>query len=257
VSAFYCIRAISAFRKRRNQFKEFLSSNSNNITPNRYFRLMCLAAIEVVCTIPLTSWMVYLNAKVVNPWISWASVHSDFGHIDQVPRLFWKEDPALIELARWNPIICAMVFFAFFGFADEAKKHYYLAYVSVAKKLGYTSVGSSSGFGSSNGKQMSHAASLPVFVKRDISSKIDTFGSFADDISVADLEGAMNDAKFSPDSSMSSRSSVSDLNAAAAATPAAPAPVAPKQAKVKPMPPVMAMMDHLDMSALDRIPSHA
>ncbi|KAJ7293830.1 pheromone A receptor-domain-containing protein [Mycena rebaudengoi] len=69
----------------------FLSSNTP-ITALRYFQLMALATTELCCTMPLALFTIYLNAVV-----------------------------------RTAPF-CALVFFAFFGFAVEARKNYCTAF---------------------------------------------------------------------------------------------------------------------------------
>jgi hypothetical protein len=131
---------------------EFLSMNKN-LSSSRYFRLMGLAGIEMLCTIPLGAYVIYLNATAqpVLPWISWANVHFNFSRIEQIPSVAWRTSgPAVlsIEFSRWFLVVCALVFFAFFGFADEARKNYRLAYVSVAKRVGLSTAGTVSTGGS-------------------------------------------------------------------------------------------------------------
>lgn len=147
--------SIKAFYKRRAQFKELLSSN-NNLNSNRYFRLMCLAGIEMLGTIPIGSYGLYLNVSAgINPWKGWADVHFHFSKVSQFPALQWRAVPNLVtslELSRWSVVFCALVFFGFFGFADEAKKNYRLVVTTVAKRMGYSimtdSTTSSTGYGS-------------------------------------------------------------------------------------------------------------
>jgi len=38
-----------------------------------------------------------------------------------------------MELTRWLVVACGFIFFAFFGFADEALKHYKIAFGSIAR----------------------------------------------------------------------------------------------------------------------------
>jgi pheromone a factor receptor len=147
---------IRAFAKRRAQFKELLSSN-NNLNADRYFRLMALAGVDLLCTVPLATWSLYNNmtAYNVHPWLSWEDTHSNFSRVVQYPRVLYSLDPLAIvglEVTRWSVVACGMIFFAFFGFADEARRHYRLAFNSVAKRMGYsTATVSSSGNMSSNG----------------------------------------------------------------------------------------------------------
>lgn len=119
-----------------------LLSLNADLDLSRYFRLMALAALEILLTVPLASYIVYLNltAAPVRPWISWADTHSNFNRYDQYPAAVWRRDPrsnVLHELSRWDKPLCAFVFFAFFGFADEARKHYRTAATTTMTKLGF------------------------------------------------------------------------------------------------------------------------
>ncbi|KAG5641424.1 hypothetical protein DXG03_005250 [Asterophora parasitica] len=174
ISAGYCIMTLRAFMKRRAQFSEFLSSNST-LTVNRYFRLMCLATVELLFNTPITAYGLYLNATVtpLYPWTSWSDIHSDWYTVDTYPAVLWRFSRiqvVTLELARWSLVFCALLFFAFFGFADESRKHYKLAYWAGAKRFGVVpppkvpvaSVGS-------KGSQVPlriKVESLPVFVSR-------------------------------------------------------------------------------------------
>lgn len=64
----------------------------------------------------------------------------DFNRFDQVPAILWRNDNQLavnLERTRWTVVICGFIFFAFFGFADEAMKNYKLAYNLFARKFGW------------------------------------------------------------------------------------------------------------------------
>ncbi|KAF5378503.1 hypothetical protein D9615_007171 [Tricholomella constricta] len=142
ISAVYCILTLRAFMKRRAQFSEFLSSNST-LTVNRYFRLMSLATVELLFNTPISAYGLYLNATLtpIYPWKSWADIHFDWYTIDTVPAVLWRSrriHVVTLELSRWSVVFCALIFFAFFGFADESRKHYRLAYWAVAKRFGIT-----------------------------------------------------------------------------------------------------------------------
>ena len=43
-----------------------------------------------------------------------------------------------LEVFRWSLVLCAFVFFALFGFADEARQHYRLVYTTLASRIGYS-----------------------------------------------------------------------------------------------------------------------
>ncbi|EIW84608.1 STE3-like pheromone receptor [Coniophora puteana RWD-64-598 SS2] len=140
VSAVYCALTIRELAQRRAQFKELLSANQN-LSSGRYFRLMGLAGVEILGTVPIGCYSIYLNASAeqIEPWISWENVHSNFSRVRQYPSIVWRSSTLgenSIELSRWIVVVCALIFFAFFGFADEARKHYKIALTSAAKTLG-------------------------------------------------------------------------------------------------------------------------
>ncbi|KAK7435130.1 a-factor receptor [Stygiomarasmius scandens] len=209
VSMYYCVRSIIAFNKRRAQFKQLLSRNSN-LNANRYWRLMCLAGTEVLLTVPLGAYAMYLDATagVISPWISFADTHWGFSRIDSFPSILWRASPKSeisIELSRWAPIMCAFIFFVYFGFADEARKNYKAMYGSVAKKLGVTTIGSETKLGSSFGGSKSFGTSssgrsglLPVFISKETSRKRDSLDSFTN-FSTSDVdykEGSFKEKSF-------------------------------------------------------------
>ena len=139
--------ALREFNRRRIQFSQLMNSNTS-LTMSRYFRLMALAMTEMLCTTPLAIFVIYLNAtsSVVGPWRSWADTHFAFSRIEQIPSVLWRSNHLLVvsmELTRWVAPFCAIVFFGFFGFAQEAKKNYRVVYDSITKRLGVVALPSS------------------------------------------------------------------------------------------------------------------
>jgi len=208
ISAVYCFLTLRAFAKRRKEFNELLASN-RNLTFGRYFRLMCLAGIELICGIPLSSFSLYLNASGgINRWVSWSNTHSGFSRVDQVPSIIWKSQPevmASLELSRWLVVLCAFIFFAFFGFADEARKHYRSAFYVVAKKLGYsispsrTALSGSSGYKGSrpypNMTNSGRGVTLPNIIT-SAKPKSHSITSFSDQLSTSIYIGDLEDKNY-------------------------------------------------------------
>ncbi|KAK1217037.1 a-factor receptor [Marasmius sp. AFHP31] len=194
VSSVYSVLCLKAFNKRRLQFKELLSKN-NNLNVNRYTRLMCLAGIDILITVPFSIYSIALNANVgISRWISWEDTHLNFSRVDLYPALLWKSNWLLnvnIELTRWAPVMCALLFFGFFGFADEAKKNYRAVISSVQKRVGLDSTGSlgSTLTGSGAPKSMTSSGNsnvLPIFIQRETRKKHDSLGSFTDVESISE-----------------------------------------------------------------------
>lgn len=113
---------------KRAQFREFLSSKNSTLTVNRYFRLMALATIELLCTIPIATYFLYLNASSgILPYNGWADLHFNWSHVGQFPATIWRLSHTTVvaqEMTRWLVVICAYIFFGFFGFAAEARRNY-------------------------------------------------------------------------------------------------------------------------------------
>lgn len=141
ISAFYCVLTLRAFHRRRLEFSQFLSSNQS-LTISRYFRLMALATTEICCTTPLAIAVLCLCAtsEPIEPWRSWSDTHYQYSRIVQVPALIWRSNEMLVasyETSRWITVLCPLVFFCFFGFVHEARKHHRALFNAALKRLGY------------------------------------------------------------------------------------------------------------------------
>ena len=99
---------------------------------------MALATIELLCTTPFAAYSIYLNATTepIQPYISWSDTHFNYSRVDQFPATLWRLNHQLVvslELSRWLVVACSFVFFLFFGFADEARRHYRAAFAAALK----------------------------------------------------------------------------------------------------------------------------
>lgn len=122
------------------QFHELMNSNKCNLTSGRYFRLMALATTEIMLTIPITTFTIYLNltAGPLKPWISLTDTHTDISRVDQFPAAVWRTNRQFVigqELTRWQSPACACIFFAYFGMSKEARRHYMEYTNALARKL--------------------------------------------------------------------------------------------------------------------------
>lgn len=189
-SAFYGGLTIRAFLTRRKQFRDLVSCNSN-LSYSRYWRLVALASIDFCFTIPLAIWGFVgpMQWSEVHPWVSWADTHWGYSRVFQFPRVLIPSVVAVsLETTRWAAVICALVFFAFFGFADEAKKNYRALATTVSKRLGYTTFAESAAISDSmvkSGTGSKTGVSLPVFITQQVESKRDSFESFSDKLSTS------------------------------------------------------------------------
>ncbi len=134
-------------------FDGMLGSNKNP-NHNRYIRLIALSAAQICISMPIAFFFLFINAGylTVFPWISWEVTHAHYYIVGQVPSFMWRADPiteASLELGRWIIVISAFLFFAFFGFAEEARSHYRKAYSFASSSLHLPVFRKSRGSGSS------------------------------------------------------------------------------------------------------------
>ncbi|KAH9837843.1 putative fungal pheromoneG-protein-coupled receptor [Rhodofomes roseus] len=139
VSAVYCVLSLHSLLKRQAQFKQFLSSGAG-LTPSRYYRLMALSMTEILFTTPFGAYEIYsaVTGSSMQPWLGWANTHYNFSRVVQYPAIVWMSNPQLaipLQLSRWIIVGCAFIFFAFFGFAEEARRRYYALYSSLCSRM--------------------------------------------------------------------------------------------------------------------------
>jgi hypothetical protein len=119
--------------------------SSTRLTRTRYIRLMIISATEILGTVPLgTIWIVKTAKSGVSPWRGWANTHENYSAVYQFPASVWKNDPYgvfALETYRWALVLCAFLFFALFGFAEEARLHYRRVYTTIASRVGYSTSG--------------------------------------------------------------------------------------------------------------------
>jgi pheromone a factor receptor len=113
------------------------------LSHGRYLRLMILSSMDLLGTIPLSTFYIVMQANSgVVPWKSWDDTHRNYSRILQIPGFIWKNDRTVaqgLEMYRWSLVLCAFLFFAFFGFAEEARENYRRAFTSFASSscVGY------------------------------------------------------------------------------------------------------------------------
>ena len=130
---------IRIFWRSSRMFNGLLGSNKN-ANQNRYIRLIALSACQIITSLPFALFILIANAHyfTVHPWVNWEVTHLDYSFVGQYPSFMWRASPigaAMTELTRWIVVYAAFLFFAFFGFAEEARKHYSKAYSFATSSL--------------------------------------------------------------------------------------------------------------------------
>ena len=100
-------------------------NRSINLNSNRYIRLMCFSACDLLCGIPITLFYFCLNVKILIPFPG--LTQAQFSQIIQLPAVVWRATTITelsIELNRWIIVWGAFVFFAIFGFTEESRNNY-------------------------------------------------------------------------------------------------------------------------------------
>lgn len=172
------VLTVIAFNRRRLQFNQMLSQYSS-LNSNRYFRLMFVASVDILCTVPLATWVLILNVGFLQPWISWDNVHASFMNVYQFPALIWQNEPGAfgIELERWLTPLSAWIFFFIFGIHAESRRNYRTIFNSLANKLGASTSflgGSSSTMRSSTGHGYVHHLPSPAMrTNHRVQSQVD------------------------------------------------------------------------------------
>ncbi|KAF5385781.1 hypothetical protein D9615_002418 [Tricholomella constricta] len=139
VSAVYASLSIIKLKRRKVELQTLLSSHPS-LNASRYLRLMCLASTEIALSVPLALVAIVISSQGdVQPWISWEDVHFGFSWVERYPAVVWRATSTSnlgLERTRWGTVVCGLIFFAFFGFAEEAMDHYRFAYRAVGRWLG-------------------------------------------------------------------------------------------------------------------------
>lgn len=96
-----------------------------------------MALVEMIWGVTLTSLNLANNvAGGLRPYTSWASVHADFGNVPRYPALILPKGYMGRVILIWFTMpVTGLVFFAFFGFGEEAKKEYRKVWAWVRTKV--------------------------------------------------------------------------------------------------------------------------
>jgi len=139
VSCTYAILSICALHRVHEQSKKILSVHAS-LTKTHYFRLLAFAATDAIVSVSMNVFAMVTNIRQgLSPWTSWEDIHDNISRVYQLPATVWRSSSAAVitlEVNRWICVACALIFFAYFGFSDEATKRYCSAIRSVGKHCG-------------------------------------------------------------------------------------------------------------------------
>lgn len=121
---------IIRLHKYRREFGDILAAACSGMSKSRFVRLFLLAFTMLLAVIPIQSFVVYYNCRIVGPWhpYSWAATHGkEWGNITKLP------SNGTVFFDRWVPIVSNILIFIFFGCGTDATK----LYRSFLRSLGF------------------------------------------------------------------------------------------------------------------------
>lgn len=118
---------------RRLQFRSILARATSSLTVDRYLRLIALAAIDVSFMIIQDAISIYSTfsrrgdfvASKIDEDLSFSSIHYNFHQISQFPQeTLSGASYVTLSIGFYSAPIYSIIFFAFFGFGEEAVSEY-------------------------------------------------------------------------------------------------------------------------------------
>ncbi|KAG8724956.1 a-factor receptor [Ceratobasidium sp. 395] len=136
----YASLSIRAFLKSRHQFNQFLSRSNSGINMSRYIRMMGLSSIEMLLTVPLNIYIIYLNLTTPQiPWVSWAFTHQHFSVVNKYTMDEIKMVPLayrVLMINQWLLPTGGPLFFLWFGLGGEAIHEYKRVFYTLVSPFG-------------------------------------------------------------------------------------------------------------------------
>ncbi|QSL66859.1 hypothetical protein MERGE_001246 [Pneumocystis wakefieldiae] len=127
ISAYYSIRVIISYIKKRNEFQTILKDSKSSMTLSRFIRLIGLSCLIIAIYLPLNIYLLASNiAQIIKSNIkySWLDVHN------WNSKIFYLSESNML-FNRWLSPSNGIIIFIFFGMGSDA----ILMYKEIAKKL--------------------------------------------------------------------------------------------------------------------------
>ncbi|TCD61605.1 a-factor receptor [Steccherinum ochraceum] len=126
-SACYSVRTVIILSRRRRMIKKLLTPNKH-LNMDRYLRLLIMAYLELLCTIPMSIYVLVFNStQAIYEYRGLTDLHLGFDRVRQYPYEEWSASRmALVSIRQmsWTFVAMAFLLFALFGFTQEARNHY-------------------------------------------------------------------------------------------------------------------------------------
>ncbi|CED85379.1 STE3 [Phaffia rhodozyma] len=115
--------AIYNFLAQRRRFQAVLQQHSSSLNSSRFLRLIGVAAVDMVLSLPFGIYEIIHNSYNLQPTYSWADLHHSFDLVQETDQSILNAQPgswASINLSRWTTTLAAFIYFAFFGMHEDA-----------------------------------------------------------------------------------------------------------------------------------------
>ncbi|KZV72017.1 STE3-domain-containing protein [Peniophora sp. CONT] len=143
---FYYPNMIWVLYRQSRALNRFLDSDDSDVTRTNYFRILALASIDLLLTLPLSitrfvlAVLSIMKATSLPFYPGWESVHSDWTPVSiSWAKLNSKGVPelAFVHYSFWISPIFALAFFGLFGFTAGARASYWRVIHTVIARLGW------------------------------------------------------------------------------------------------------------------------
>ncbi|EMR08532.1 hypothetical protein PNEG_03013 [Pneumocystis murina B123] len=127
ISAYYSVKVIISYFKKRNEFQTILKDSKSSMTLSRFIRLIGLSSLIIAIYLPLNIYLLAINiAQIIKSNIkySWSDVHNWNSSIFYLPK-------SNMPFNRWLSPSNGIIVFIFFGMGNDA----ILMYKEIARKL--------------------------------------------------------------------------------------------------------------------------
>lgn len=131
-----------AHRKQINAFLE----NNPSLDHSRYYRIVALGCMDAFITLPVGIFTMWQNTSLLEGdlWPGWAEVHEQISLVSSTSASYLRSHPEIkrgVIFNQWISVVCAIVFFLFFGVTADARAQYRRWFCVMATCFGFRSTG--------------------------------------------------------------------------------------------------------------------
>ncbi|VDB95847.1 unnamed protein product [Peniophora sp. CBMAI 1063] len=144
---FYYPKVIRAYYRQRRDANNFMRSDASSISTNVYLRILALASIDILLTLPIGIVNIALNISstvvsidTVPLYPGWTALHSDWEPVSYTYaelETFGRSELARNYFSYWTSPVLAFAIFCLFGVTSEARASYWRIIRAVGDRVGW------------------------------------------------------------------------------------------------------------------------